>query len=62
VRYHNDLARIEVAPGDLEKLIQKETREAVVRRFKELGFNYVSLDLQGYRTGSLNESLTAKPA
>jgi uncharacterized protein len=62
VRYHNDLARIEVTPGDLERLIQKETREAVVRRFKQLGFNYVSLDLQGYRTGSLNEALAAKPA
>jgi uncharacterized protein len=34
----------------------------VVRRFKQLGFNYVSLDLQGYRTGSLNEALAAKPA
>jgi uncharacterized protein len=61
VRYHGDLARIEVAPAELERLMEKETREAVVRRFKELGFNYVSLDLQGYRTGSLNEALRAKP-
>jgi uncharacterized protein len=61
VRYHGDLARIEVAPGELERLMEKDTREAVVRRFKELGFNYVSLDLQGYRTGSLNEALSAKP-
>jgi uncharacterized protein len=61
VRYHGDLARIEVAPGELERLMEKDTREAVVRRFKELGFNYVSLDLQGYRTGSLNEALRTKP-
>ena len=57
VRYHGDLARIEVAPAELERLMDKDTREAVVARFKELGFNYVSLDLQGYRTGSLNEVL-----
>ena len=61
VRYHGDLARIEVAPDELERLMEKDTRETVVRRFKELGFNYVSLDLQGYRTGSLNEALRAKP-
>jgi uncharacterized protein len=61
VRYHGDLARIEVAPDELTRLMEKSTREAVVRRFKELGFNYVSLDLQGYRTGSLNEALRAKP-
>ncbi|HEY7558804.1 MAG TPA: ATP-dependent sacrificial sulfur transferase LarE [Candidatus Binatia bacterium] len=60
VRYHGDLARIEVAPRELERLLEKDIREAVVRRFKELGFNYVSLDLQGYRTGSLNEALSAK--
>jgi uncharacterized protein len=62
VRYHGDLARIEVAPDELARLMEKDIREAVVRRFKELGFNYVSLDLQGYRTGSLNEALRAKPA
>jgi uncharacterized protein len=61
VRYHGDLARIEVAPGELERLLEKNTREAVVQRFKEVGFNYVSLDLQGYRTGSMNEALAAKP-
>ena len=59
VRYHGDLARIEAAPADFDRLMVRETREAVVRRFKELGFNYVSLDLQGYRTGSLNEAVLA---
>jgi pyridinium-3,5-biscarboxylic acid mononucleotide sulfurtransferase len=61
VRYHGELARIEVAPGELDRLMDKETREAIVRRFKEVGFNYVSLDLQGYRTGSMNEALAVKP-
>jgi uncharacterized protein len=61
VRYHGDLARIEVAPGEFERLMEKEMRETVVRKFKEVGFNYVSLDLQGYRTGSMNEALATKP-
>jgi uncharacterized protein len=59
VRYHDDLARIEVAPGEFDRLMEKNTREVVVRRFKQVGFNYVSLDLQGYRSGSLNEALPA---
>ena len=62
VRYHDDLARIEVAPGELERLMEKDTRTTVVRRFKQVGFNYVSLDLQGFRSGSLNEALAAKRA
>jgi uncharacterized protein len=60
VRYHGDLARIEVASNELDRLLEKETREAIIGKFKEVGFSYVSLDLQGYRTGSLNEVLKAK--
>jgi uncharacterized protein len=60
VRYHGDLARIEVAQNELDRLFEKETRDAVVQKFKAAGFNYVSLDLQGYRTGSLNEPLRSK--
>jgi uncharacterized protein len=60
VRYHDDLARIEVAPGELHRLVEEDTREAVVRRFKQVGFNYISLDLQGFRSGSLNEALALK--
>ncbi|HXG53000.1 MAG TPA: ATP-dependent sacrificial sulfur transferase LarE [candidate division Zixibacteria bacterium] len=58
VRYHGDLARIEVAQDEIERLFEKRTRDAVVERFKALGFKYVSLDLQGYRSGSLNEVLS----
>ncbi len=60
VRYHGDLARIEVAPNEIDRLMNTETRETVVQKFKQAGFKYISLDLQGYRTGSLNEALTAK--
>jgi pyridinium-3,5-biscarboxylic acid mononucleotide sulfurtransferase len=60
VRYHGDLARIEVAPNEFDRLFERETREAIIGKFKEVGFSYVSLDLQGYRTGSLNEVLKNK--
>jgi uncharacterized protein len=57
VRYHGDLARIEVPPGELSKLVNSPTREDVVQRFKQAGFKYISVDLQGFRSGSLNETL-----
>ena len=56
VRYHDELARIEVAPDEIEKLFRPDVREEILRRFKDAGFTYVSIDLQGYRTGSLNET------
>jgi uncharacterized protein len=62
VRYHGDLARIEVSQQEFERLLDRTTRDAVVQKFKEAGFHYVSLDLQGYRTGSLNEGLRLKSA
>jgi uncharacterized protein len=60
VRYHGDLARIEVSQEEFERLMEKPTRDTVVRKFKEIGFHYISLDLQGYRTGSMNEALRNK--
>ena len=57
VRYHGDLARIEVAQGEIERAFAKHVREAIVKRFKELGFKFISLDLQGFRSGSLNQAL-----
>lgn len=57
VRYHDaQTARIEVLPEDMALLLQR--REEIVKRFKELGFTYVTLDLIGYRTGSMNEVLS----
>ncbi|HEY7745335.1 MAG TPA: ATP-dependent sacrificial sulfur transferase LarE [Desulfuromonadales bacterium] len=55
VRYHGDTARIEVAEEEIPRLLDEELRQAVVREFKAAGFTYVALDLQGYRTGSMNE-------
>jgi pyridinium-3,5-biscarboxylic acid mononucleotide sulfurtransferase len=60
VRYHGDLARIELSAQEIARFFDEATRQAVVKRFKEIGFNYVSLDLQGYRTGSMNEALANK--
>jgi uncharacterized protein len=61
VRYHGDLARIEVAQSEIDRLFEKAIRDAVVKRFKENGFNYITIDLQGFRSGSLNEALQKKP-
>ncbi|MBM4261254.1 MAG: ATP-dependent sacrificial sulfur transferase LarE [Deltaproteobacteria bacterium] len=57
VRYHGDLARIEVAQTELDRLFDKDLRSAIVEKFKAVGFKYISLDLQGFRSGSLNEGL-----
>nr|WP_073255950.1 ATP-dependent sacrificial sulfur transferase LarE [Caldanaerovirga acetigignens] len=57
VRSHGDLARIEVSSEEIERFFEKSLREKVVAEFKKLGFVYVSLDLTGYRTGSMNEGL-----
>ena len=57
VRMHGDIARIEVAPERVAELATADLRARVVDQLKALGFAYVTLDLQGYRTGSLNETL-----
>lgn len=60
VRYHGELARIEIGRGELPKALDLEMAGTIARRFKELGFQYVTLDLEGYRQGSLNEVLPAE--
>jgi len=57
LRHHGELARIEVAPGELPHALDPAVARAIVAAIKPLGFRYVSLDLEGYRTGSLNEVL-----
>ena len=57
VRIQDKLARIEVLPKDIERFMEENLRNEVVAYFKQLGFLYVTLDLQGYRTGSMNEVL-----
>ena len=57
LRHHGDIARIELDPEDMAKIIKPEIREGIVTHLKALGYKYVALDLTGYRTGSLNEVL-----
>ena len=55
VRHHDKLARIELDPQDIEHTATKQIRTRINEKFKSLGYQYVTLDLQGYRSGSLNE-------
>ena len=55
VRYHDEVSRIEVPKNDFEIVLDNSSK--IVKKFKEFGFKYVTLDIQGYRTGSLNEVL-----
>lgn len=57
VRFHGAVARIEVALDELPKIIEDGLRTQLLAEFKAAGFTYVSLDLQGYRTGSMNEGV-----
>jgi uncharacterized protein len=57
VRHHDRLARLEVPPEEMGRLFEDGRHEAVVKRFRELGYLYVTLDLQGFRSGSANEIL-----
>jgi len=58
VRHHGPVARIEVPAEDIHKITSKIIRQTIVEQLKALGFQYISLDLQGFRSGSLNETLT----
>ncbi len=57
VRHHGNTARIEVPPADFRKLLNTCTSGQIVQEMKRLGYDYVTLDLEGYRTGSMNEPL-----
>ena len=57
VRIHGMMARIEIEPAEFDKLMKEENRFKIVREFKKYGFTYVTLDLLGYRCGSMNETL-----
>ncbi|MFC1637131.1 hypothetical protein ACFL5Z_20105 [Planctomycetota bacterium] len=58
VRHHDTVARIEVHPKDIEKVTTEPARSRIVKKLKEIGFKFVALDLQGFRSGSLNEPLS----
>ena len=58
VRLHEQITRIELLPSDFPKFMKDEIRLMVDNEFKRIGFSYVTLDLKGYRTGSLNEGIS----
>jgi len=60
VRSHGELARIEIAADELPRALQVDMTEALADRIREIGFTYVTLDLEGYRQGSLNAALKKK--
>ena len=57
VRHHEELVRLEIAPAELDRALRREVTNELARRFRALGFRYVTLDLHGYRTGAMNEVL-----
>lgn len=57
VRYHEKIARIEVDEDEFDKLLSRDLRTRISKRLKELGFTYVTIDVEGYRTGSMNEAI-----
>lgn len=58
VRHHDTIARIEVNPQDIEKVAAEPARSQIVEKLKSIGFKFVTVDLQGFRSGSLNEPLS----
>jgi uncharacterized protein len=60
VRFHGDLVRLEIAPDELERAMTLEMATRFTGIFKPLGFHYVTLDLEGYRQGAMNEALGLK--
>ncbi len=62
VRHHGDVARIEVELADIPLLADNDTRDAVAKHFRSIGYAYVTLDLDGFRSGSLNEALPGRKA
>lgn len=59
VRHHDTIARIELGKKDMHLFWEERLREKIIGRFKSIGYTYVTLDLEGYRTGSMNETLSA---
>jgi uncharacterized protein len=61
VRHHGDVARVELGPDEMARALEPATRDAIVGGLKAIGYRYVTLDLQGYRMGSLNEGVSLRP-
>ena len=61
MRHHDDVARVEIGRDELARALEIATSAAIVRELKAVGYRYVTIDLQGYRMGSLNEGLRLQP-
>ena len=61
VRHHDSLVRLEIAAAEMPRALRSEVVQDLARRFRELGFKYVTLDLQGFRSGAMNEVLDQEP-
>jgi uncharacterized protein len=57
VRHHGSVARVEVETSGLRMIMQDDVREAIVRKFREIGFSYIAVDLEGYVSGSMNREI-----
>ncbi|MBI3050292.1 MAG: ATP-dependent sacrificial sulfur transferase LarE [Acidobacteria bacterium] len=62
VRHHDSLARIEIGGDELARALEPEVRERIVEALRAIGYQHVTIDLQGYRMGSLNEGVRLRPA
>jgi len=62
VRYHGDVARLELEQGAIARAFEPAIRDRIDREFKRIGFRFVAVDLRGFRSGSLNEGLVANAA
>ena len=60
VRYHGDVARLELEQDEIARVFEPAIRETIDREFKKSGFRFVAIDLKGFRSGALNEGLVAK--
>jgi uncharacterized protein len=59
VRHHDNLVRLEIAPEEMDRILDKQVVQDLAQSFRELGFKYVTLDLHGFRSGAMNEVLKA---
>lgn len=62
VRYHGDVARLELEQAEIARIFEPQIREMVDREFKKIGFRFVAIDLRGFRSGSLNEGIAVPAA
>lgn len=60
VRHHDQIVRLEISPAEMDRALRREVVDELARRFRELGFKYVTLDLHGFRSGAMNEILAQR--